>query len=468
LAADWERWRVSEERSWTDEVSRRRFLHDAGVATLAVAAAADPALAARRRHVRRHARCPTVAVFGGGIAGLTAAHELAERGFDVTVYERRAWGGKMRSFGVPGSAAARRRDLPAEHALHAEGGCYENLIDTMRRIPFGSNARGVFDNMVVVPQGGFLRAAKRDLWLPLLSLDPRPYTPNEGIDTLIGLLIQQEFPPAAVAYFAQRMAVFFSSCDARRLGQWEPMPWTEFIATDRFGQDYRRTLGAFPEITQASKAELTSAKYVGWLLEDWFLYPLLGRGTNGGVLRVLDAPTDEAFIGPWIAHLQALGARLRLHRELTRWYVHNGRIVGAQIRTPQGKHEHVNANYFVCALPVERARRLWNREVLAADPSLARMNNLQTAWMNGIMFYLRERSQIVDGFAACCDAPWIVSFIPEPQFWRGDFASRYGDGTVRDLISAQIVDIGEPGTTTGKPVPDCTPEEIAHEVWYQL
>ena len=32
-------------------------------------------------------RRPTAAVLGGGIAGLTAAHELAERGFDVTVYE---------------------------------------------------------------------------------------------------------------------------------------------------------------------------------------------------------------------------------------------------------------------------------------------------------------------------------------------------------------------------------------------
>ncbi|MFG1612253.1 NAD(P)-binding protein [Nonomuraea wenchangensis] len=37
--------------------------------------------------------------------GLSAAHELAERGFQVTVYERKALGGKSRSIPVPGPSS---------------------------------------------------------------------------------------------------------------------------------------------------------------------------------------------------------------------------------------------------------------------------------------------------------------------------------------------------------------------------
>src|SRR4051812_50181104 len=78
----------------------------------------------------------SVAILGGGVAGLTAAHELAERGFEVVVLESRDIpGGKARSLPVPGSATGGRADLPAEHGFRFFPGFYQHIPDTMRRVP---------------------------------------------------------------------------------------------------------------------------------------------------------------------------------------------------------------------------------------------------------------------------------------------------------------------------------------------
>src|SRR3954468_4681824 len=80
----------------------------------------------------------TVAVLGGGVAGLSAAHELAERGFSVTVYEQRdAPGGKARSIPYAGTGTGGRADLPGEHGFRFFPGFYRHLPDTMSRIPAG-------------------------------------------------------------------------------------------------------------------------------------------------------------------------------------------------------------------------------------------------------------------------------------------------------------------------------------------
>ena len=90
-----------------------------------------------------------VVVLGGGVAGMSAAHELAERGFAVSVYERRgALGGKARSVPVPRTAVGPRPPLPGEHGFRFFPGFYRHVTDTMKRIPYGANTRGVYDNLV--------------------------------------------------------------------------------------------------------------------------------------------------------------------------------------------------------------------------------------------------------------------------------------------------------------------------------
>ncbi len=104
----------------------------------------------------------TVAVLGGGVGGLSAAHELAERGFAVTVYERRErFGGKARSVSVPGTAVGGRKDLPGEHGFRFFPGFYKHITDTMKRIPFGTQGGTCADNLVVATRILLTRAGEK-------------------------------------------------------------------------------------------------------------------------------------------------------------------------------------------------------------------------------------------------------------------------------------------------------------------
>src|SRR3954452_4672859 len=100
----------------------------------------------------------TVAVLGGGVAGLSAAHELAERGFTVHVYEQRDEpGGKARSIPYAGTGTGGRADLPGEHGFRFFPGFYRHLPDTMSRIPFrGASVR---DQLVGATRILFAQAA---------------------------------------------------------------------------------------------------------------------------------------------------------------------------------------------------------------------------------------------------------------------------------------------------------------------
>ncbi|MFG2848837.1 NAD(P)-binding protein [Kitasatospora sp. NPDC048296] len=66
------------------------------------------------------------------MAGLTAAMELAERGFAVTVVEPAGWGGKARSASVPGTGTGGRLDLPSVAV---------SITETLLPLVFGTYAR---------------------------------------------------------------------------------------------------------------------------------------------------------------------------------------------------------------------------------------------------------------------------------------------------------------------------------------
>ena len=75
-----------------------------------------------------------VIIMGGGVAGMSAAHELIERGFDVQVFEKKVQlpGGKARSVNVPDfDAGEHYNPLPGEHGFRFFPGFYKRVIDTV-------------------------------------------------------------------------------------------------------------------------------------------------------------------------------------------------------------------------------------------------------------------------------------------------------------------------------------------------
>ncbi|WP_336084934.1 hydroxysqualene dehydroxylase [Nocardia sp. SSK8] len=405
-----------------------------------------------------------VAVLGGGVAGLTAAHELAERGFEVTVYEARAFGGKARSIPVPGTGRDGRPDLPGEHGFRFFPGFYQNLPDTMRRIPVAGNADGVWSNLISVPEARFSRRDGDDILLALPDGITAPTTPEAIRETLAGTIATMtKMPPAEAAYFANRLLVFNSSSEARRFGQWEHTSWQDFVRGHERSHEFRALVSrSLTSIMVAAKADLASTRTIGSMGEQFLGNPL-GLGNDGGLDRVLNNTTNFAWIDPWVAHLRGLGVRFELGARVDELTMRDRRISGARISDGRT----VEADYFVVAMPVEQARKLWSAQILAVAPELEATRRLFVDWMNGLQIYFRTPLNISRGHSAFVDSPWSLTSISQNQLWTRKLNS-FGDGAVADCLSVDISDWHTPGILYGKPAEECTHEQIYREVWAQL
>lgn len=84
----------------------------------------------------------TVIIIGGGIAGLTTAHELLELKYDVILLERNdIVGGLARTY--------QNKTCPYEYSWRAFGPYYSNVFNIMSRIKIKDN-KTVLDNLVII------------------------------------------------------------------------------------------------------------------------------------------------------------------------------------------------------------------------------------------------------------------------------------------------------------------------------
>ena len=475
-----------------------------------------------------------VAVFGAGVAGLTAAHELARRGFQVDVYEagHSAGGLAWSKTAQPPSAAPKGNEtlhhpgfdpalakLPVEHGFRFFPGFYRHLFDTMERTPLPTEPGSVADRLIAVTTQGVGLEDGREYFT---------YGRHKNTDlaeALDELATAADYLGASLQDITRLLTkvVEYLTTSIERRADLEDVSWWDFLDGAAFTPGFAKYLDRVPRALVGMSAKESDARTQGTITAQLML-DQLSDGTH--VDRVLDGPTVDRWIDPWVAYLGTLGVTVHLRKRLMGFNWIAAPPAPATPRTApmqlfeaniqdtdrlgaaKGNPASVQADLFVLAIPMEQANQMIGALGAAdvafqsnppfdltpsypglvagarvVDHSIERLHAFPRrefgkdpdpnfVWMFGMQYFLRDALPILRGHLYYPDSAWGLSSISQPQFWADDFKFQYGEGLVGGSISVDIGDWNTPAPASspiaGTTAAQATKTEFAAEVWRQL
>lgn len=412
---------------------------------------------------------PKVIVIGGGVAGMSAAHELVERGFQVEIFERnpKYVGGKARSVDAPGTNTIDPQlFLPGEHGFRFFPGFYKHVTDTMKRIPVGDD-KSAFDNLVTTENMMMAQSDAKPIVLPV----DFPASLKDVEEIFKGFQeFSSELSMEEIEFFAGKIWQLMTSCSKRFAEEYDSVSWWDFTESASKSAAYQRLLsGGLTRSLVACQAQLASTRTCGAILLQ-MLYMMMDPFTRD-TDRVFNAPTNDAWMNPWHDYLTSQGVEYHKGVNVTRLEIDNGKICGITFERDGAPGKNgASADYYLLAVPVERAANLLSEEMLAVDPSLKNVIKLapNVQWMNGIQFYLNQEVNLNRGHTMYTGSNWALTSVSQIQFWPDYDLARRGNGKVVSILSVDISNWVDKGNFNNKAARDCSKDEIQKEVWEQL
>ena len=401
---------------------------------------------------------------GGGIAGMSAAHELIERGFDVEIVEKNESyiGGKARSeLATVGSF----NNIPGEHGFRFFPGFYRHITHTMSRIPFGSGY--VSDNLVSTDIILFARNGAD----PLKAVAHFPLTTGQVnilFQTVNGGAASTGLTNTEVNAFKNKIFQLLTTSNSRFNDEYEQTGWWYFVDADKYSTTYQNLLAnGLTKSLVAAQAETMSTK-VGGSIFLQLIYNMADPTLRAD--RILNGPTNDQFLTPWYNHLISAGVVFHKNHEVTKLNLVNDQIVNIQIRDHTTNTDHLaTGDYYLMAMPVEKANNLLTSNFKSLDPTLHFISDLakDVAWMNGVQFYLNQDIPISPGHVIHVNSEYAITSISQVQYWLPGFdVSVLTGGLVKGIIS---IDISDWDTMyNGFPARNCTETQLIQFIYEQL
>lgn len=411
---------------------------------------------------------PEITIIGGGIAGLTAAHELIDRGYKVSIYEMKSIpGGKARSIEIPYAQYPHDGDkwpLPAEHGFRFFPGFYRHIVETMERIPGSRSGSKVSDALTQVHKLNYGRLDK-----DLISLPTKSPGNLSGILQFFKKWISQEgmdIPVIEMLSWLFSILRVSCSCDERINEQFEKISWWDFLSTDSKSTNFKRYISNGSRILVAADPRNASARTTARVNEQMLLDQMKGNAD-----RVLDGPTNKTWIFPWVnlllksgrlsfyADVEVTGLIANVETGKVTSFTNSGLLQDGQCQRMIGCDpldgpryesvklpERIESDQFISAVPVEvaaeyiRKNGKWT-ELAELAPSLKKLDELRhhVQWMNGMIFYLKDDARTIEGHSVYVDSPFALSSIFQQHYWHSQFSlSKFGKGNLTSIFSVAI------------------------------
>jgi uncharacterized protein with NAD-binding domain and iron-sulfur cluster len=404
-------------------------------------------------------KAKTVAVFGGGIAGLTVAHEFVKLGYKVKVFEANSdAGGFFRS--------ARRKedlDMPSEYSWHGMGPWYNNFFELIKEIPFDEHS-SLYENILSRPV--------------VFGLAPNSGTAHFGDSNSKNVDLENLF-----------------SMTTKEKWLWSWLMVKAWCSNTRSDEQYSNINAkeAWRPYLDASTLSTWSATFGPWVGSDWHQvsfhhvahffrkqlvtkYSYHHKGDNEGgpwehTARtgwlLLNGPSSEVWFDKWVDDLKQKQVEFYWRTPLHRLNFEENKITGAEL----DNGETVQADIYVLALnPFCAADILARTPVLEDKPQLNLFKPLvkqgphtQVSFRIGFkekMSWPRQRCALV-----ISDSAFNLTLFSQEQAW-GKPSSLGEDIQSLWTVTACVSKV--PGPVHDLCLEQCTEEQFLDEVLFQL
>jgi squalene-associated FAD-dependent desaturase len=265
----------------------------------------------------------TVAIIGGGLAGLSAGSALADAGYRVELFERRPYlGGRASSYELPGTGEV------VDNCQHVLLGCCTNLIDFYRRLGVEQQIRW-YDEITFILPGG------RSSTLKPGSL-PAPF---HAAPSFLNSSVLDLKDKLAIARAMMALAPALPNDDGENFLLWLLRHGQTKTAIDRFWA---------PVLVSALNEDLdrVSVRYAALVFRESFL-----KSAEAGRMGVPAVPLSDLY-GTAAQYIEARGGKVHL-----RAIVDSIRTDGDSVQLCAGG-EDLRADYAILATPFNGVEKL--------------------------------------------------------------------------------------------------------------